>query len=213
MNQLQTKIVADEWTTASWDEYIKITEDPKIVKANCYFHNGKYKIEMPPLGHDHACDNTIMAFAINLFCTLKGIPIKGLTNCTYRQIGKEDCQPDLSYYFGYHAQVIPWGTRIVHLDQYPVPDLVIEIADSSLADYKGEKRLQYEDLKVVEYWIWDVKNIELIAFNITETGSGRITESQVLPGLKFSVLKEALRRSRYTDQSQVGAWLLSQFQG
>lgn len=36
--------------------------------------------------------------------------------------------------------------------------------------------------------------------------------SQVLPGLRIAVLEEALRRSREVDQSQVGTWLLSQFQ-
>jgi hypothetical protein len=40
----------------------------------------------------------------------------------------------------------------------------------------------------------------------------RITQSQVLPGLAISLLNEAFRRTRQTDQSQVIAWLLSQFE-
>jgi Uma2 family endonuclease len=212
MTQLQTQLVTDQWIAATWDEYLKIIEDPAFDKASCYYHNGNLRIEMPPLGHDHACDNTIISFAVNLFCTLKGIPLKGLTNCTYRKTGIDDCQPDLSYYIGDNAQVVPWGTRIIDLDQYPIPALFIEIADTSLADDKGEKRLQYEDLKVAEYWIVDVENIQILAFAIADGGSRRISESQVLPALKMSVLAEALRRTRQMDQAQVGAWLLSQFQ-
>jgi urease accessory protein UreF len=34
----------------------------------------------------------------------------------------------------------------------------------------------------------------------------------VLPGLTIAILEAALQRSRITDQSQVGAWLLTQFQ-
>ncbi len=100
MNQLQANIPTDKWITATWDEYLKIIADPQLDKANCYYHSGKLRIKMPSFGHDYACDNTIISFAINLFCTLKGIPLKGLTNCTYRKTGIYDCQPDLSYYIG-----------------------------------------------------------------------------------------------------------------
>jgi Uma2 family endonuclease len=92
------------------------------------------------------------------------------------------------------------------------PNLVIEVASSSLADDKGEKRLLYEDLAVAEYWIVDVQNVQVIAFAIENGGSRRITQSQVLPGLAISLLNEAFRLTRQTDQSQVIAWLLSQFQ-
>jgi len=92
------------------------------------------------------------------------------------------------------------------------PNLVIEVANSLLADDKGEKRLLYEDLAVAEYWIVDVQNVQVIAFAIENGGSRRITQSQVLPGLAISLLNEAFRLTRQTDQSQVIAWLLSQFQ-
>jgi Uma2 family endonuclease len=92
------------------------------------------------------------------------------------------------------------------------PNLVIEVANSSLADDKGEKRLPYEDLAVAEYWIVDVQNVQVIAFAIENGGSRRITQSQVLPGLAISLLNEAFCLTRQTDQSQVIAWLLSQFQ-
>jgi Uma2 family endonuclease len=111
-----------------------------------------------------------------------------------------------------NAQVVPWGTRIINLNQYPIPNLFIEIADTTLADDKGEKRLQYEDLNIPKYWIVDVENVQILAFAIANGGSTRISESQVIPGLKMSVLTQALRLTRQMDQSQVGAWLLSQFQ-
>nr|WP_293141886.1 Uma2 family endonuclease [Okeania sp. SIO3I5] len=82
---------------------------------------------------------------------------------------------------------MPRGTSVVGLDIYPSPDLVIEIANTSLADDKGEKRLIYEDLKVKEYWVVDVKNVDIIAFTVVNNGSKRIRESQILPGLVISV--------------------------
>jgi hypothetical protein len=34
----------------------------------------------------------------------------------------------------------------------------------------------------------------------------------VLPGLAIAILTQALQQSRTLDQSQVGAWLMAQFQ-
>jgi Uma2 family endonuclease len=90
---------------------------------------------------------------------------------------------------------------------------MIEIGDSSLADDLGRKRLMYEQLNIAEYWVVDVQGEQVIAFAVADGGSRRMQESQVLPGLKISLLEEALQRSRQTDQSQVVAWLLAQFQG
>ncbi|MEH2425443.1 MAG: Uma2 family endonuclease [Nostoc sp.] len=149
---------------------------------------------------------------MTLFAALKGIPATGLDTTTFRKTGVQDCQPDVAYYLRESAQTIPAGTRIVNLDRYPAPDLVIEIAKTSLLDDLGTKRSLYEELSVTEYWVVDVQNAQIIAYAIEEQGSKRIQESQVLPGLAMSTLEEALRRSREMNQSQVGAWLLSQFQ-
>lgn len=107
---------------------------------------------------------------------------------------------------------MPYGTSIIDLNIYLRPDLAIEVANTSLADDKGEKRLLYEDVGVAEYWIIDVQNLQIIAFSIAEGGSRRITQSQVLPGLEISLLEAALRRTRQMNQSLVGSWLLNQFQ-
>lgn len=167
---------------------------------------------MPPVGNDHASDHAIVIVAIGLFVVAKNLRISCKDNCTYRKTGFSDVQPDVSYYIGKNATTVPYGTSIIHLDIYSPPDLVIEVANSSLADDKGEKRLMYEDLGIAEYWIIDVQNAQVIAFAIENGGSRRITESQVLPGLAMSVLNEALRRTRKIDQGQVYTWLLSQFQ-
>lgn len=212
MNKLQVKLPIDTWIDATWDEYLQSLTELASEKIKGYYYQGRLRIEMTPIGSDHACDHTIIIVAVSLFAAIKNIALTGRDNCTYRKMSYQEVQPDVSYYIGKNADIIPWGTTIVDLNLYPAPDLVIEVANTSLADDKGEKRLLYEDLQVAEYWIVDVPNVQIIAFAVVDGGSRRIDESQVLPGLKFSLLNEALRRTRQSNQSQVVAWLLGQFQ-
>ncbi len=212
MSTIKPKILTDQWVTATWDEYIQIADDPAYEKAKGYYHNGQMRIEIAALGHDHASDNTIVSFVINLFAGIRGIPLKGLTNCTFRKTGVRDCQPDISYYIGQRVQLVPRGTNIINLDAYQPPDLAIELGKTTIADDLGRKRIMYEDLESSEYWVVDVEQAQVIAFTIADGGSRRITESQVLPGFSIAILEEALQRNLQGDQSQVVGWLLDQLQ-
>ncbi len=202
----------DTWIRATCSEYIQTLEDPSYEKVKVYYHKGKLRIEMSPLGNDHASDHTVIITAVALFAATKNIELNGKDNCTYRKTGYQATQPDVSYYIGESADVIPWGTSFIDLDIYPPPTLVIEVANTSFADDIGEKRLLYEALNVAEYWIVDVQNVEIIAFAVADGGSRKINQSQVLPGLDISVLEEALQRTRQTNETQVYTWLLQQFQ-
>ncbi|MFQ4141077.1 Uma2 family endonuclease [Chlorogloeopsis sp. ULAP02] len=82
----------------------------------------------------------VIIFAVTLFATLKRILATGLDTTTFRKTGVQDCQPDVAYYLREGAQTIATGTGIVNLDHYPAPDLVIEIAKTSLLDDLGTKR-------------------------------------------------------------------------
>jgi Uma2 family endonuclease len=212
MVAITKQLVINTWAIATWDEFLKNIENPAHVKAKGYYHNGKYRIEMTPIGNEHSQDHSIINHVVYLYATLRNIPLTGKDNCSYRQVGLKEFQPDLSYYVGNNANAIPWGVGVVDLNEYPVPDLVIEVANTSLADDLGEKRLLYEDLEIAEYWVVDVQNVKVIAFAIEDNGSKRIAESLVLTGLKIEILTEALQRSRTSNHTEVGSWLMQQFQ-
>jgi len=212
MVELKVKVVTDAWVPASWEEYIQTIADPTYEKAKGYYYQGHMRIEAAAVGYDHAADHAIMIFAIGLFGIVKGIPLRGLDNCSFRKAGVQEFQPDVSYYVGERAQSVPPGTNVLNLDLYPVPNLVIEVSKTTLLDDRGNKRTLYEELGVSEYWVVDVEKAEILAFQMIDRGSKRIDESQVLPGLAIATLEAALRQSRETDQSQVGAWLMTQFQ-
>jgi len=212
MSQLQAKLPTDTWVNATWDEYIKAIGDPVHEKARGYYYNGRMRLEMSPLGNPHSRDHFIVIAAIALFASTRNLDLDGHDNCSYRKTDCAEAQPDASFYLGANAERVPWDATIIDLDTYPPPDLAIEVAYSSLADDKGEKRLLYESLGVREYWIIDVQNVQVIAFEIQNRGSRRIDQSQVLPGLDIALLEEAFRRSRQMNHGKVSAWLLSQFQ-
>ncbi|WP_353735164.1 Uma2 family endonuclease [Okeania sp. SIO2C2] len=143
MNKTQSQLPKDTWITATWQEYIQTIDDPSYQKAKIYYHNEKLRIEMSPLGSDYANDHILVVAAITLFTITKSITLTGKDNCTYCKTGCQATQPDLSYYIGENADVVPWGTSMTNLGIYPPPSLVIEVANTSLADDKGKKRLLY----------------------------------------------------------------------
>jgi Uma2 family endonuclease len=212
MIELQTQLPTDTWIYTSWADYEQIIINLLNEKAKSYYYKGYMRLEMAPVSFDHGKDHVVIIFAVTLFATIRGILATGLDTTTFRKTGIQDCQPDVAYYLRERAQSIPTGTGIVKLDLYPAPDLVIEIAKTSLLDDLGTKRSLYEDLGVAEYWVVDVQNAQIIAYAMADQGSNRIRESKVFPGLAIAILEEALRRSREMSQSEVGAWLLNQFQ-
>lgn len=204
------------WVKASWEEFIQVVDNPKYQKAKFYYFNGEARVESMLTGSDHSNDHALILMAISSFIAVNGLAVNSKDNSSYRKVGSKEVKPDISYYVGDRAQLILWGTGIVNLDVYPAPDLAIEIANSSWADDIGKKRLIYEDLGVREYWVIDVKNVEILAFAITDfegtKGSYRITRSQIITDLEIALLKEALHLSRENDHGHVTSWLLIKLQ-
>jgi Uma2 family endonuclease len=211
--QTQTQVL-NTWLPASWEEFVTLADAPVSAKLKGYYYNGRMRFEPMSTGSDHSNDHALIMFAITFFAAQQRIPMTGKDGCSYRKSGSDEFQPDASYYIGEIANVIPWGTRVIDLNQYPLPNLVIEISDTTLADDLGAKRLQYEDLGIPEYWIVNVQAMQILAFAIApDQSSRRLRESQVLPGLRLEVLEQALERSRQENQSTTTAWLMEQFSG
>ena len=191
MTQLQERLTTNIWLKADWETYTTIIDSPDRAKDRGYYYNGYMRIEDMPTGADHAIDNGLVYLAITLFCMVKGIPIQGLIGCSYRKVEVRECQPDISFYIGDRANLAPKGKSVVNLDEQAIPNLVVEISNTTINDDLGAKRLLYEEMGVSEYWIVDVQNTLIYAFEIIVggaspsgyRGSRRIDTSLVLPEL------------------------------
>jgi Uma2 family endonuclease len=206
--------IPNQWQTADWDTFVAIADDPAHAKSKCYYFESQMQVETMGVGPNHAVDNTLLILAIGLFCMTRGIANRGLTNASYQKQNYSEAQPDISYYLGSTVQSIPDNNTVINLAIHSAPDLAIEIAATSLNEDLGTKRLLYEALGIKEYWVVNVEQSEIVAFQILgNQGSQRIYESMVLPGLDLSVLEEALRSRKTCDDSQIMSQLLTQFQG
>jgi Uma2 family endonuclease len=67
MNELQTQVPTDAWVAASWEEYVRLLEDPLYEKAKGYYYKDHMRLEMSPVSFDHGRDHTIVSTAIGLF--------------------------------------------------------------------------------------------------------------------------------------------------
>ena len=212
MPLLEPKIPLNNCLTTQWEEFVHIADAPDSTKLKSYYYKGKMRFEPKSTGCDHSNDHALILFALSFFAASQRIPMTAKDGCSYRKKGHTEFQPDASYYIGDKADVIPWGTRIIDLEQYPLPDLVIEISNTLIADDLGAKRLQYEDLGISEYWIVNVQTMQIFAFANGSDGSiRRIRASLVLSGLNLEILEQALQRSRQENQSATIAWLMEQF--
>lgn len=203
--------VADTWVQATWEEFLAIAYNPASEKSRAYYHRGRLRIEMSPIGLNHSEDNSIISTLVTLFCAIKKIPFRGLTNCSFRKTGLQEAQPDIAFYINSLENSPTRSNSPVDLNLFAPPTLVVEVAASSLSDDLGEKRLLYESMQVQEYWIVNVNQAEVIAFAIADHGSRQIHTSRVLSGLGFTVVQESLARSCSQDHGEITRWLLSQF--
>jgi len=205
---LQTR-ASDTWLKATWEEFVALADHSDYANGRFYYDQGYMRIEMSPLGSAHSQDNSIISTAIILFGIAKTIPIKELSNASFRKTGIRECQPDLAFYIGAALRFPPRNNAPINLNELEPPTLVVEVAASSLNDDLGAKRLLYERLGVQEYWVVNVQERKVIAFSVAEERSGQIQTSQVLPGLDISLVEEVLQRSQTEDDVAISRWLLA----
>jgi len=208
---LPQNFITDTWVKATWEEFMALAYNPTYETGKAYYNRGRARIEMTPIGWNHAEDNSIISTLVILFCALRRIPVKELTNCSFRKTNLQEAQPDIAFYIASLDNIPPRSNSPVDLNQFAPPALVVEMAASSVGDDLGEKRLLYERLAVQEYWVVDVNRAEVTAFAVADGGSRQIDSSQVLPGLTMALVRETLERSLAEEHGAVTRWLLSQF--
>ena len=204
-------VVTDTWVKASWEEFLALGDRPDLADGRFYYDRGEMRIELMPVGSTHGRHNFVISKVISLYASLNQIRIVGYSNVSFRQAAVRECQPDLSFYIGSDFRFPPQTDSPIDLNEFDPPTLAVEIGVTSLGDDLGRKRLLYEQLGVLEYWVVDARDRQAIAFEICQGRSGQIWDSQVLSGLGLSVVEEALQRSNTEDDGAIIRWLIQKF--
>jgi Uma2 family endonuclease len=203
----------DTWVKGDWDDFLARVSDPAYEEGRFYYQDGYLRIEMAALEPAHAHDNSILSNVVTLYATLRGIRFREYTNCSFWKLGVKASQPDTAFYLGANVPFPPRSNQVVDVSLHGAPTLVIEIGSTSFKDDLGGKRLLYEQLGVLEYWVVDVAEAKVYAFEVNQGWSGRIQDSKVLPGLAIALVEETLNRSQTEDDGTVNRWLLDTLRG
>ncbi len=202
--QLQT----DTWVKATWEEFVAVMAEPQYEGCRGYFDNGFMRVEMAPLGPGHSRQDSVISKVISIFAMVGELRIAEFPNCSFYKSGVRGCQPDTAFYIGADFQLPPQNNSPIDIEVFGPPALAVEIGATTFKDDLGAKRLLYERLGVLEYWVVNVAERDVIAFSICERRSGEIQTSEVLPGLEISLVEEALGRSQTEDDTTLMRWLM-----
>ena len=202
-----------KWQQATWDDYVMLRDDDNGDRYKLFFDNQKLWIEMGAEGINHAKFGDLFAMIL-LVCATKFPDIKLSTfgGCQMEEKGQRAVAPDIVVYVGDDTPTWKAGqSRFIDLEQWRSPDLVGEIADTTLAIDLDEKKRVYADLGIAEYWVIDVRAYRLFAFKLDENGVYKQCEvSQVLPNLAISLLEKTLEQLTTKTNTEAAIWFSQQ---
>lgn len=185
-----------QWQAATWEDYVAACEDPSLEEARIFFYEGYLWIDMGNEGPQHARFNDLFTIIFFVWFTTKiGQTFDSLSGCVIEKPKVGAAAPDKVLYIGGDFHQWQKGEpRRINLNQSRVPDLVGEIADTTLASDLDEKKRLYAALGIPEYWVVDIKGERVLAFRLQENGKYQECEiSGALEGLPIALLSETLK--------------------
>ncbi|WP_264327997.1 Uma2 family endonuclease [Romeriopsis navalis] len=163
----QTKL--PQWKTASWEDYKRLRDEEEAHRL--FFHAGWLLVkDMGWEGISHAQIKDLFIMLMGLWFIAHPEPTaQSMSGCLIEQSGMQAAAPDLMLYVGEGCP--QWKTgeqRRVDLNKWRVPDLVGEIADTTLATDLDEMKQLYAALGIREYWVIDVQGRRVMIFGLGE---------------------------------------------
>ena len=196
-----------QWQPAVWEDYLAYRDEPTLEIR--LFFNGKYLfVDMGSEGINHARVNDLFTLLFGFwFSRFVGRTADSLGGCLLERPNKRAAAPDLVLYIGGVPQWQEGEPRRIDLSQWRTPDLVGEIADTTLATDLDEKKQLYADLEIPEYWVIDVQGKRVIAFQLLSDGRYQQCDYSVaLEKLPISLLEKTLERLSEGTNISAASW-------
>lgn len=200
-----------QWVSMTWAEY-EFWRDRETAKTlQWYFDRHLLLVrDMGWEGISHAEIKDLFVLLISLwFMVHSGQKARSFSGGLLEKPGLQAAAPDLLLYVGDGAPRWKTGeTRRINLDQWRVPDLVGEVADTTLASDLDEMKRVYEAIGVPEYWVIDVVGLRVLMFGLVDGRYVQRSDSRIMVGLTVAVLEEALERWDQEEGVEIGTWFM-----
>lgn len=216
---------------ATWQDYVKLRDSTEIDWRKIAFHKGWLWADMGTEGPGHASFSDLMTAIFFVWAFLHpDVALQSYGRCLLELPETHACAPDLVLYKGENIpKWKPGEPRRIRLNRdrealegrhrealegrHRIPDLVGEIADTSLSLDLDEQKQLYASLGIAEYWVIDVKGMRLFAFGLIETDAYETLQvSQVLTGLPIALVEQTLERLATETNTAAANWLMQQLQ-
>lgn len=202
-----------QWKRATWEDYVAYRDDSTDERMRLFFDGTYLLVGMGAEGIDHAkvSDLLIMLLAF-WFNARSDQAAESLGRCLLEKPRQKAGAPDLVLYVGDRFPQWREGEpRRINLDQWRVPDLVGEIADTTLAIDLDEKKQIYAALQIPEYWVIDVMGRRVLAFQLHEDGKyQQCLHSSALTNLPIALIDQTLQRLSEGTNISAANWFAQQ---
>jgi Uma2 family endonuclease len=203
---------------ASWQDYLALRDNPDVDWRKIAFNQGWLWVDMGKEGPNHASFSDLITAIFFVWAFLHPEEtLQSYGRCLFEKPETQACAPDLVLYRGENIpRWQPGQPRRIDLSRDRLPDLVGEIADTTLGIDLDEQKQLYATLGIPEYWVIDVKGMRVFAFGLSEeTGVATyqaLEVSQVLTGLPVALLEQTLERLTTETNTAAANWLMQQLQ-
>jgi Uma2 family endonuclease len=200
---------------ATWQDYVQVRDSTDCDWRKIAFHQGWLWADMGKEGPSHAAFSDLMTAIFFVWAFLHpDVVLQSYGRCLIENPQTQACAPDLVLYRGENIpKWQPGEPRRIELPRHRLPDLVGEIADTTLSLDLDEQKQLYASLGISEYWVVDTKGLRLFAFGLTEAGVYEaIQVSRVLTDLPITLIEQALERSATETNTAAANWLMQQLQ-
>lgn len=182
---------------ATWEDYLHRVENPQSELECPFFNCGVMWIEdMGNEGIKHARFNKLFTLILGFwFAEQENVNFDLLGGCVLEKSPDRGAAPDEVLYIGEDSPPSPEvGSRRVDLNQCRVPDLVVEISDTTLSTDLDRKKQLYLALEIPEYWVVNIRGKQVIAFRLIDGEYEECIESVALLGLPIQLLEQTIDR-------------------
>lgn len=205
------------WQPAIWQDYERLRDtlsnDSTIQRVQLFFYDHQLLVEnmgWEGLLHSEVRE-LLSAILVMWLMRHPEIESKILGSCLMEKSGKQAAAPDIAIYLGENLPQYRKGqSRRVNLDQERVPNLVIEVADTTLDSDLDEKKHLYAELGIPEYWVIDTQSNQVFIFVLQDRRYFKAENSQLIVGFTASLLSQTIEQMKAGSNISAALWFSEQ---